>query len=116
MTSWTPSPSMCTARSSELLEQAGLAQHLDDVVSVEEVRTFKPHPSVYERLTKRTGRERRETWLVSGNPFDVIGAKAAGLRAAWVRRSPDAPFDPWGVEPDLTVADLGELAARLTGG
>lgn len=98
----------------ELLEHAGVLALLDDVVSVDEVRSFKPHPSVYERLTERIGRSPRETWLVSGNPFDVIGAKAAGLRAAWIRRSPAAPFDPWGIEPDLTVAHLGELAARLT--
>jgi len=32
-----------------------------------------------------------------------------------VRRSQQAIFDPWGVEPYLTVADLTELAANLTG-
>jgi 2-haloacid dehalogenase len=41
----------------------------------------------------------------------VIGAKAAGLRAAWVKRQPEAVFDPWEVEPDVVVSGLDELAA-----
>jgi 2-haloacid dehalogenase len=37
----------------------------------------------------------------------------AGMRAAWVRRSPEALFDPWGSEPTLTVRSLTELADRI---
>lgn len=48
-------------------------------------------------------------WLISSNPFDVIGAKVAGLQAVWIKRSPTSVFDPWGVEPTLTVATLTEL-------
>ncbi len=99
----------------ELLGHAGALDLLDDVVSVDEVRTFKPHPSVYRRLAERVAKPPGETWLVSGNAWDVLGAKSAGLRAAWVRRSPSSLFDPWGVEPDLTVANLRELAAAMPG-
>jgi 2-haloacid dehalogenase len=100
----------------DLLGHAGLLDLLADVVSVAEVRTFKPHPLVYLHLAERVGRAPRETWLVSSNVWDVLGAKAAGLRAAWVRRSPEAVMDPWGVAPDLVVADVRELAARLGAG
>ena len=37
-----------------------------------------------------------DTWLVSSNPFDVIGAISAGMCAAWVKPTPDALFDSWG--------------------
>jgi len=37
-----------------------------------------------------------DAWLVSSNPFDVIGVISAGMRAAWVKRSPDALFNSWG--------------------
>jgi hypothetical protein len=47
---------------------------------------------------------------VSTNPFDIIGAKSAGLRTAWVKRDPNVVFDPWGVEPDLVVSGLDQLA------
>ena len=46
---------------------------------------------------------------VSSNAWDVIGAKAAGLRGAWVKRQPDLVFDPWDVEPDVVVSRLDEL-------
>lgn len=100
-----------TAR--KLFERAGLLEHLDEIVSVDDVKTFKPDPAVYEYLARRMERPAGEVWLVSGNPFDVIGAKAAGMRAAWVRRSEATVFDPWGIEPDLTVPDLEALAAEL---
>ena len=94
-----------------LLANAGVLSLLEDVVSVDDLRTFKPDPAVYEYLAKRTGRAPAETWLVSSNAWDVIGAKAAGLRAAWVKRQSEAVFDPWEVEPDLIVGSLDELAA-----
>lgn len=100
-----------TART--LLERAGVMPHLDGVVSVDDVKTFKPAPEVYQHLAQRLDRPTGEVWLVSSNPFDVIGAKAIGLRAAWVRRNPDAVFDPWGVEPDLTVENLEQLAGEF---
>jgi 2-haloacid dehalogenase len=83
------------------------------VVSVDDLRTFKPDPRVYAYLSERLGRPAGETWLVSNNPWDVIGAKSAGLRAAWVRRKPDAVLDPWDIEPDLVAVDLLDLAGQL---
>jgi 2-haloacid dehalogenase len=96
-----------------VLANAALLPMLEDVVSVDEVKVYKPAPSVYRYLATRLGTEMAVTWLVSSNPFDVVGAKAAGLHAAWVCRNPRAILDPWGVEPDLIVSDLVELSERL---
>lgn len=96
-----------------LLVGAGIRDRFVDVVSCDEVRTFKPNPAVYRHFLARSGAAAADAWLVSSNPFDVLGALGAGLRAAWVRRTPDAVFDPWGVEPPVTVASLTELAARI---
>jgi 2-haloacid dehalogenase len=96
-----------------LLDRVGILSHLRDVISVDDVKTFKPDPEVYHYLIHRLGEKLDKTWLVSSNPFDVIGAKAAGLKAAWIKRKPDAVFDPWGIEPDLTVPDLEALAEKL---
>jgi 2-haloacid dehalogenase len=98
-----------------LLAQAGLRAYFLDVVSVDEVKSFKPNPGVYAHFLRRAGATGAEAWLISGNPFDVIGARSAGLRAAWVRRSPEVPFDPWGIEPTLTVGSLAELATGISG-
>ncbi|MDX1609984.1 MAG: haloacid dehalogenase type II [Halofilum sp. (in: g-proteobacteria)] len=94
-----------------LLSDNGLDAHLDGVLSVEPVGTYKPAPAVYAYLVERGGADAAATWLVSGNAWDVIGARAAGLRAAWVRRAPETAFDPWEEAPDVVVADLSELAA-----
>ncbi|MGP9566858.1 haloacid dehalogenase type II [Halomonas sp. AOP5-B2-8] len=100
---------------SKLLTRAGVENHMDDVISADEVKRFKPDPAVYAHLRSRLETRLEQTWLISSNPFDVIGATHAGLRSAWIRRRSDAPFDPWGIEPDMTVTDLETLADRLIG-
>ncbi|RUR33762.1 haloacid dehalogenase type II [Vreelandella nanhaiensis] len=98
---------------SKLLARAGVESHMDEVVSVDDIKRFKPDPAVYAYLRSRLETRPEQTWLVSSNAFDVIGATHAGLRSAWIRRHSDAPFDPWGVEPDMTVPDLEALAERI---
>jgi len=93
-----------------LLQAAGIRQFFIGIVSVDAVRSFKPNPDVYRYFLQSSGAAASGAWMVSGNPFDVIGALAAGMRAAWVRRTPAAVFDPWGLEPTLTVGSLAGLA------
>lgn len=96
-----------------LLENAGIGEYLEDVLSAEPIATFKPDPAVYALLENLTAGRAEPAWLVSGNPFDVIGAKAAGLRAAWLRRDPHRVFDPWEFSPDVVAGNLEELCQRL---
>lgn len=100
-----------TAR--KLFQNAGLLAHLDEIISVDDLGTFKPDPAVYEYLAERFERPAGEVWLVSSNSFDVIGAKSVGMRAAWIKRSENSVLDPWGFEPDLTASDLEDLAKQL---
>ncbi|MDG3440730.1 haloacid dehalogenase type II [Nitrospirillum amazonense] len=96
-----------------LLDAAGIADLFLGVISTDDVRSFKPDPAVYSHFLGAAGATDAETWLVSSNPFDVIGALSAGWRAAWVRRSSEALFDPWGLAPTVTVTDLRDLAAAI---
>lgn len=98
----------------ELLSNAGVLELLDDVVSVDEISRYKPDPAVYLHLLKRAGSSAANTWLISSNAWDVIGAKHAGLNAAWVKRSAGAVFDPWDIKPDREVNTLQELALELS--
>jgi 2-haloacid dehalogenase len=91
-----------------LLGHAGIRDRFAGIVSLLDIRTFKPDPAAYAHFRETAGGD--EVWLVSSNPFDVIGALAAGFKAAWVRRSSQAVFDPWGVEPTAVIGSLGELA------
>jgi 2-haloacid dehalogenase len=36
------------------------------------------------------------------------------MRAVWVKRSPEAIFDPWGIEPTLDVTRLAELDESIS--
>ena len=96
-----------------LLSAAGIRERFLGVVSCDDIRSFKPNPAVYAHFLRKSQASGSEAWLISGNPFDVIGAISAGMRGAWVRRSADAVFDPWGIEPTVTVTSINELADAI---
>ena len=96
-----------------LLSAAGIRDLFQGVVSVDSLKSFKPNPGVYCHFLRESGASGDSSWLISSNPFDVIGAISAGMRSAWIRRAPDAIFDPWGIEPTITVSRLTELKAEM---
>jgi 2-haloacid dehalogenase len=98
-----------------LLLHANIRDQFIDVISVHEVQSFKPDPAVYEHFLQRSGAQHSEAWLISSNPFDVIGAIAVGINAAWLKRNPEALFDPWGIRPTVTVSRLTDLPAAIEG-
>ena len=96
-----------------LLDHAGLAGFFIDVISVDAVRSFKPDPAVYAHARRASAAWAGPCWLISGNPWDLMGAQSAGLGTAWVRRSKEKLYDPWGMAPDIVTASLPELENRL---
>jgi 2-haloacid dehalogenase len=96
-----------------LLQRAEIGDYFTGIVSVEDVQSFKPDPQVYAHLVRVCGVPAASVYLVSGNPFDVLGAANAGLRTAWLRRDPNAVFDPWGVEPDITSGSFSNIASDI---
>jgi 2-haloacid dehalogenase len=96
-----------------LLDSAGIRNFFMGVVSVDEVKSFKPNPGVYCHFLRKSGSSGSNAWMVSSNPFDVIGAVSAGMKAAWVQRTTETIFDPWGIEPTITVSSLSVLAEQI---
>ena len=39
--------------------------------------------------------------------------ESTGVSTAWVRRSKEKLYDPWGMAPDIVTASLLELGSRL---
>ena len=65
------------------------AEVFKSIITVDKVTRFKPDPAVYYHLAEEVGKSKEEMgsiWLVSGNPFDIIGARAVGMKTAWVDR------------------------------
>lgn len=96
-----------------LLVAAGIRDYFHGIVSVDDLKSFKPSPAVYSHFLRESEAKGSSAWLISSNPFDVIGAISAGMRAAWVQRSKNTIFDPWGIEPTITVENLGELDEKI---
>ena len=95
-----------------LMDAAELRPYFQGFVSVDEAKAYKPSPKVYRHVAQRLGRPIGEVRLVSSNPFDDVGAEAAGMRAAWVDRS-GGLFDTLGSPPEIVVGSLTELADAL---
>jgi 2-haloacid dehalogenase len=120
------SPAMLDA----LVQSSGLK--LDATISVDPQQTFKPSPQAYALIESRLGVEPAEVLFVSSNPWDACGAKAFGLKVAWIERvTPEAmalaciktdalppltlfkairtQMDELGLEPDYRIRALSEL-------
>jgi 2-haloacid dehalogenase len=94
-----------------MLRQARLRDSLGLVLSAEEVGLVKPREEIYRHAVQRTGIAPRRLALITVHPWDVHGAKAAGLMAAYVRRG--RPFPPTLLPPDIEAEELGDAAAAL---
>lgn len=96
------------------LEQAGLLDLVDPVLGVDGAGTFKPHPRSYAHAIDSLGVPAEQILMVAAHGWDCAGARAAGMRTAWIARGEHA-LSATVPEPDAKVADLKELAARLAG-
>ncbi len=81
---------------------AGIESLLDDVLSVEAVGVYKPHPSVYRLAADRLGVAPSAIAFQSSNAWDVHGASCFGFRPVWVNRTGAPPERlPGGAEHEL---------------
>jgi 2-haloacid dehalogenase len=84
----------------------------DEVISVAQAGSFKPHVVTYRTACKIVGLEPLEVLFVANHEFDCVGAKAFGMRTAHVNRR-QRPFGEKPYLPDLTVPDFAGLAQAM---
>ena len=98
----------------DMLNAAGphIGFAFDHVISVQEAGTFKPHFKTYAKAEEIIGHDRSAILFVANHAFDCIGAKAYGMRTAFIDRR-KRPFGETPHQPDLIVANFAELAAVL---
>ena len=94
------------------LESNGLSPLFDHVLSVDAVAAFKPAAAPYRYAADSLGVEPHDMWMVACHDWDLAGARAVGLKTAYVAR-PGMSYAPTYAPPDVTVADFGELADHL---
>ena len=95
-----------------LVAAAELGGLIDEIVSVEEVGVFKPHPSVYQRAVERVGVAAERIAFQSANAWDIHAASAFGMRTVWCNRR-GQPRERLPGAPDREVRTLAELPAVL---
>ncbi len=99
----------------DMLKAAGphIGFPFDHVISVQEAGYFKPHWRTYAKAEEIIGLDRSSILFVANHAFDCIGAKAYGMRTAFIDRR-KRPFGETPHQPDLIVSDFAELAAVLS--
>jgi 2-haloacid dehalogenase len=93
------------------LAATGVRGLLDAVLSVEDVRIYKPSPAVYQRASAVLGVGPESLAFVSANAWDIAGASSAGLRTIWINRTGAPPERlPYGAAVEVrslaAIADL----------
>ncbi|WP_255152952.1 haloacid dehalogenase type II [Halorarius halobius] len=95
-----------------MVEHADIGDLIEDTVSADEIRMFKPAAALYRHAAGRTGTPIDEIAHVTAGWFDVMGAQHAGMQGVRVDRK-GAPWETFGGEPDLTVETFYDLADEL---
>ena len=91
------------------VKSANIARLLDAVISVDEIKTFKPSARVYGLIEPHLKVSARETVFVSSNSWDVNGAGAAGLTAFWIQRAAGEPPEELGYPAAGVVHAITDL-------
>ena len=96
------------------LERIGLHMHFAHRISARDIGTAKPDARIFMVAAERLGVTPDQILHVGDDPeLDVVGARDAGLRTAWINRA----GHPWpgalGPKPDLDLRDLAALVEWL---
>ncbi len=102
------SPAMLTA----IMQATQLDSYFQGFISVDEIHVYKPSPRTYQLVAQKLARPIQEVRLISSNPFDIIGARSAGMQATWINRS-GGLFDTLGPLPEMVIETIPELANIL---
>jgi putative hydrolase of the HAD superfamily len=86
----------------------------DGVITAAMAGAAKPASQVFEMAVRAGGASKAETLHIGDQPLhDVEGARAAGLRTAWINRN-GAEWPDEYARPDMEVVHVGEILALLT--
>jgi len=92
----------------ELVNSNNLDNIFNDIFSIEEVKTYKPDPKVYNIPVKKYQIQKNEVAYLSANTWDVSAGGNYGFNPIWINRN-NSIFDNLDYEPKYQVKHLGEL-------
>jgi 2-haloacid dehalogenase len=92
----------------ELVESNNIQSYFDNIISVEDVKIYKPDPKVYEMPIKKYNCKPENICFLSSNTWDVSGGGVFGYNAIWVNRF-NKIFDKLGYNPQYIINNLNQL-------
>jgi len=92
----------------ELVKSNNLDSIFDDIFSIEEVKTYKPDPRVYNIPIKKYQIQKNEVAYLSANTWDVSAGGNYGFNPVWVNRN-NGIFDNLDYFPKYQIKHLGGL-------
>ena len=95
------------------VKNAGLEYSFDAVLSVDQIRIYKPDPRVYQQAVDALGLEASEIAFQSSNAWDAAGASAFGFQVVWVNRF-GQKAERLGVSVSAELPDLSGLPELLS--
>lgn len=94
------------------IQNAGLSEYYDDIVSVEKSGSFKPDTKAYRHVANYLDRPIQGLRLVATHDWDTHGAMTAGMMAAYIDRS-NAPYHPLYLRPKVYAESMGDIVAQV---
>lgn len=94
------------------LDRAGVAGEVEDVLSIDDVRAWKPNAAVYRYAVETADVPPGRVALVAVHSWDIFGARQAGLTTGWCPRLEGAPTPVFGAA-DVVADTLDEVVAGL---
>jgi 2-haloacid dehalogenase len=98
-----------TSVADQLFTAAGVRERFERLLSVTDAGAWKPTATAYRYAAKTCDTEPGDMLMVAVHPWDIDGARRAGMQTAWVNRS-TRPYPASFLEPTITVSGLEELA------
>jgi 2-haloacid dehalogenase len=98
--------------SERLVDRAGIREHFEALLSVEDAGAWKPARVAYEYAARACGTDPTAMLLVAVHPWDIDGAGRAGLMTAWINRG-GALYPESFAPPSLHATGLTDLAEQL---
>lgn len=103
-----------TRQHTRKVERLGLSGRASCVLIPEEFGAKEPHPDVFLAAARKLDAEPRRTLFVGDHlQNDILGARAVGMKTAWLRLGREWPQEHTGARPDLIVDGLAEVVACL---
>ena len=94
------------------VENSGLSQLLEAVISADQAGIYKPDPRVYQLAVDRMEVGKENICFVSSNGWDIAGGAQFGFQVAHLNRF-SQPIERIPGKPKAAISDLGQLPGLL---